>query len=159
MEGTMQSQTRFSLIFSILVICLLVSCYPSTSEVSTSDLIDSEDINDPVVQELPTKTTKPTLPKATKIPSYPNCANVAPGTNTTCMIPNAYCSYEPNVDGSPTFCNDAPYPTNNFTFLIWDNDLSYLDGKCIVIQGNVVLYKGKPEITANSIDQFVGYCD
>jgi hypothetical protein len=62
------------------------------------------------------------------------------------MIDRSYCSYNKNLKGSPTFCNDAPYPTNNFTFLIWGEDLSRYDGKCLIVNGTVTLYKGKPEI-------------
>jgi uncharacterized protein YraI len=38
------------------------------------------------------------------------------GSNVECKIPKAYCSYQSTTNGSPTFCNDAPYPNHNF---IW----------------------------------------
>jgi len=65
----------------------------------------------------------------------------------------AYCTYEPEVSGSPTFCNDQPYPNHTFTMVVWDQDWSYLDGKCIVVEGEIEIYEGRPEIIAESLDQ------
>jgi hypothetical protein len=92
-------------------------------------------------------------------PNFPICSQVQAGEITTCIIENSYCSYQPNVKGKPTFCNDAPYPSNNFTYLVWGEDLSALTGHCLIISGKVVLYKGKPEIEAQSNSGFNGYCD
>ena len=66
------------------------------------------------------------------------------------QIDRAYCSYRPDINGSPTFCNDAPYPAHNFTMLVWNQDWSDYDGRCICVYGRVILYRGKPEIVLES---------
>lgn len=68
-------------------------------------------------------------------------------------IERAYCSYHPDIDGQPTFCNDQPYPNHTFTLLVWRADWSFLDGKCLLVQGDIDLYEGRPEIIADSLDQ------
>ena len=78
------------------------------------------------------------------------CSNAPIGENVTCKISKAYCSYKPKVKGQPTFCNDAPYPSNDFTLLIWGKDWSKYNGKCLIVTGYNHLYKGKPEIEATS---------
>jgi len=75
------------------------------------------------------------------------------GQSVTCRIERAYCDYRPDVGGAPTFCNDAPYPGNAFTLLVWGSDWSDLDGQCIDVTGFVARYKGKPEIVAESRSQ------
>ncbi len=80
------------------------------------------------------------------------------GQIATVQIDRAYCSYRPDVKGSPTFCNDAPYPTHNFTMLVWGQDWSDYDGRCVCVYGKVVLYKGKPEIVLESRSN-VSLCD
>jgi hypothetical protein len=72
------------------------------------------------------------------------------GEFVVCKIPRAYCSYQPSASGSPTFCNDAPYPSNDFTLVVWEKDWSNLDGSCILVRGTVSLYDGKPQIEASS---------
>jgi hypothetical protein len=79
------------------------------------------------------------------------------GEYLSCKIPRAYCSYQPSVSGSPTFCNDAPYPTNNFTLVVWGSDFSRYDGQCIIVSGLITRYNGKPQITAEGQPQ-VSYC-
>jgi hypothetical protein len=91
--------------------------------------------------------------------NYPICSQVKGWTSTTCIIEKAYCSYQPKVKGKPTFCNDAPYPKNVFTYLVWGVDLSNLSGHCIIVSGKVVLYKGKPEIEAKTNSGYKGSCD
>jgi len=73
--------------------------------------------------------------------------------NVTCIINRAYCSYLPDVNQSPTFCNDAPYPSHGFTLVVWGNDCSYYDGQCLVVNGIVTLYNDKPQIEAESCSQ------
>jgi len=75
------------------------------------------------------------------------------GTSITCTISRAHCSYQPGTSGSPTFCNDAPYPNHDFTLVAWDDDWSEYDGKCIVVNGTVSIYSGKPQIEAFSRSQ------
>lgn len=81
------------------------------------------------------------------------CSQAQVGEEVTCRMPHAYCSYQPLVSGSPTFCNDAPYPTHAFTLLRWGEDWSYLDGKCLLVTGSIALYQGKLQIVAESISQ------
>jgi len=75
------------------------------------------------------------------------------GSNVTCMINRAYCSYMPDVNQSPTFCNDAPYPSHGFTLVVWGNDWSDYDGQCLVVKGIVTIYNDKPQIEAESRSQ------
>ena len=72
------------------------------------------------------------------------------GKEVTCMIRRAYCSYRPDIKGSPTFCNDAPYPGHEFTLLVWEQDWSEFDGECLLVTGILSRYKGKLEIIAES---------
>lgn len=72
-------------------------------------------------------------------------------------LDRADCSYRPNVNGEPTFCNDQPYPNHNFTLLVWGQDWSFLDGRCLLVEGEVVEYEGIPEIEAEDLSQ-VSYC-
>ena len=100
----------------------------------------------------PTRTPTPTLlsepcgPDA--VPSWQ--AEDWIGEIVTVQIDRAYCSYRPDINGSPTFCNDAPYPTHDFTMLVWDQDWSDYDRRCICVYGKVTPYKGKPEIVLES---------
>lgn len=80
------------------------------------------------------------------------------GIKVECKIPVAYCSYQPATAGSPTFCNDAPYPNHNFALVVWDSDWSDLDGHCIIVSGNLKLFSGKPQIEATDRSQ-ISYCD
>ena len=98
-------------------------------------------------------------PANTSPPRYPQCNQATVGVSTTCRIDHAYCSYQPNVNGNPTFCNDAPYPNHDFTFLVWGQDWSDLDGRCLIVTGTVSLYKGMPQIEAQNRSQIMEYCD
>ena len=75
------------------------------------------------------------------------------GQTVSCQIENAYCSYRPDVAGEPTFCNDAPFPGHSFTLLVWEQDWSDLDGKCLHVSGVISRYRGKLEIVAESRTQ------
>jgi hypothetical protein len=75
------------------------------------------------------------------------------GSVVTCRIDLAYCSYRPDIEGKPTFCNDAPYPGHSFILLVWGSDWSNYDGQCIIVNGFVSRYKGKLEIVAESRSQ------
>lgn len=151
---------RFAALFLVI---LLVGC--SISQTQESDKLSSNVTNNfaPIENPLVTATIqKPTKsivreissPTPQKIPSpteiqYPLCSEEKAGEITTCVIPKSYCSYHPDVNGKPTFCNDEPYPANNFTFLVWNKDLSRYNGLCLVITGPVEMYKGLPEIIGN----------
>jgi hypothetical protein len=87
--------------------------------------------------------------------AFMDCADSASSTgqDVTCVIRRAYCSYEASESGGPTFCNDAPYPGHNFTLVAWGQDWSDYDGKCLVVTGQVSLYRGKPQVEARSRSQ------
>jgi uncharacterized protein YraI len=113
-----------------------------------------------------TKTLRPSptiTPKKTSTPFLiPTkdiilCSNAPAYTNVTCKIKRAYCSYQPSTSGQPTFCNDFPYPNNQFTFLVWGSDWSDLDGYCLIVSGYIDMYAGEPQIVASSRSQ-VSFC-
>jgi hypothetical protein len=68
------------------------------------------------------------------------------GEFVTCKIDRAYCEFLPGTNGDPTFCNDAPYPNHNFTLVVFGQDWSDYDGKCIIISGTISAFDGKPQI-------------
>lgn len=102
----------------------------------------------------PTWTPTPRPPSLTPTkPSYPACSAATPGTFVTCQIDRAYCSYRPDVNGQPTFCNDAPFPGHSFTFLVFGQDWSDFDGHCLLVTGQITRFRGKPQIEATSRSQ------
>ncbi len=116
----------------------------------------------PTSTSLPPPTTTPrktSTPISTATKSILLCSNTRmyAGSYVTCMIPTAYCDYRPDVNGSPTFCDDRPYPNNNFQLVAWGTDWSVYDGKCIVVTGTVSIYSGKAQIEGYSRSQ-VSYC-
>jgi hypothetical protein len=104
-----------------------------------------------------TPTEKTLLPLTGGTPSdvllCKDTGNLA-GTRVTCTISHAYCSYKPSTTGSPTFCNDAPFPDHSFTLVAWGEDWSDYDGKCIVINNGLVSIRDdKSQIEASSRSQ------
>jgi hypothetical protein len=97
---------------------------------------------------LPTETSEPIR----------ECREFTEGT-ITCRIQQASCSFHPSTKGKPTFCNDAQFPNHNFTYLVWGKDVSSLDGRCLILEGSVEIYKGKAEIISEDGSAFVGFCD
>ncbi len=99
----------------------------------------------------PTATNTPLPPT----PDIPSCWNTASRTGEwlSCRVWTAYCSHHPEIDGSPTICNDAPYPNSQFNLLVWGSNWSDLNGKCIVVTGRVLMSGGKPQIVATSRSQ------
>lgn len=75
------------------------------------------------------------------------------GTNIRVRVETAYCSFQADINGTPTFCNDQLYPNHNFTFLIWGEDLSSFDRKCVIVEGKVELFQGKPQIEISSEEE------
>ena len=157
-----------AILLIVILTLLSIGCGSSGSEyvfpTSTPRLVATRSAPTPV----PTftlraaDTSAPTYPlktATTSSPTYPACSQASAGSSTTCRIDHAYCSYQPNVSGNPTFCNDAPYPNNDFTFLVWGQDWSDLDGRCLIVTGTVSLYKGMPQIEAQSRSQVMEYCD
>lgn len=117
----------------------------------------------------PTATLRPTttrapllIPTSTPRPLIQpvlSCSDTAfrVGETVTCRIERADCVYRPDVNGSPTFCNDPPYPRHEFTLVVFGQDWSDLDGECILVSGTVTLYDGVPQIQGFSRAQ-VSYC-
>jgi hypothetical protein len=80
------------------------------------------------------------------------------GDTVTCKLDRSYCVYLWDVQHHPTYCYDAPYPNHSFTLLIWHTTwASEYDGHCIIVEGLVSLYEGKPRIVADSPSQ-VSFC-
>jgi hypothetical protein len=73
-------------------------------------------------------------------------------------LESAQCSFQASINGTPTFCNDLPFPNHNFTFLVWGQDWSAFNKTCVVVEGLVELYQGKPQIEVTSQGQ-VANCD
>ena len=112
----------------------------------------------------PTATRKPLIfststPKAIANPFMPLCSDVGDriGERLSCKVPRAYCDYLPSVDGSPTFCDDKPYPNHEFQLVVFGEDWSDFDGSCLVVSGYLDTYRGKLQIQATSRSQ-VSYC-
>jgi uncharacterized protein YraI len=112
----------------------------------------------------PTATRRPiTIPTNTKQPLLsrfvPLCSNLADqvGERVSCQIPRVYCDYRPDVNGSPTFCNDRPYPNQDFLFVVFGDDWSDFDGECLIVSGYLETYRGVLQILASSRSQ-VSYC-
>lgn len=89
--------------------------------------------------------------------AYALCSKESPGAYVTCQITRAYCDFRPDINGEPTFCNDAPYPGHSFTLLVWGQDWSDLYGKCLLVTGEITRYRGLPQIVATSRSQ-VQFC-
>lgn len=99
-------------------------------------------------------------PQATTLETSLSCSMMANHLEepVKCKMPRAYCSYQPNINGSPTFCNDEPYPNNEFTSAIWGFDWSNTDGDCIIVEGIVSNYHGKPQIAFEADQVNVSPC-
>jgi len=95
----------------------------------------------------------PVLPISQATSTSCSQADSFAGQTITCQIEQAHSSYRPDIDGSPTFCNDAPYPNQSFTLLVWGSDWSDLDGQCLLVTGLVSRYGGMPQIVAGSRSQ------
>ena len=93
-------------------------------------------------------TSRPTLPPTS--PPYNDCSRAKAETFATCRIQSAHCDYRPDISGEPTFCNDAPFPSHSFTTLVWGEDWSDYDGRCLVVTGEVTRFRGLPQIVATS---------
>jgi len=151
-----------NLICFILLAVLLAACggTPPTglSELDlarTQVAIEATQTN--IAKGAPSQTTNPDadISTSTSVTSTQSCSSAMSylGQEITCVIEKAHCSYRPDIDGSPTFCNDAPYPNHDFTLLIWEQDWSDFDGDCILVTGLLTRYKGKLEIIAQSRSQ------
>jgi hypothetical protein len=75
------------------------------------------------------------------------------GQVITVRVELSHCAYKPNINGSPTFCNDKPYPDHSFTYLVWGKDFSRFDQLCVLVSGEIVEYDGKQQIVVEEEDQ------
>ncbi|HJR80734.1 MAG TPA: SH3 domain-containing protein [Anaerolineales bacterium] len=98
---------------------------------------------------------------ATTIPGAPLSAYIVPcldavdrvGDYVSCKIERAYCDYLPELEGSPTFCNDRPHPDHNFALVVFGKDWSQYDGQCIIVEGYLQIDRGVLAIQALKRDQ------
>ena len=132
---------------------VMVSYDGGTGWVSAAYIAIQGDANQlPVVGEdhfSPTQETKPLPPDDILCKDTRNWI----GSYVTCKVPHVYCSYEPSISGSPTYCDNAPYPDNSFTLVALGKDWRDLDGSCILVSGTITLYLGKLRIEAGSRSQ------
>ncbi len=129
-----------------VVITVVVTEAPSDETVQQSPVPPSS-------QAPPTiPPTSPPTPPPTSL-AYDECARAKAGTLTTCQIQIAQCDFRPDISGEPTFCNDAPFPSHSFTMLVWGEDWSDFDGRCLVVTGEVTRFRGLPQIVATSRSQ------
>lgn len=80
------------------------------------------------------------------------------GDHISCRIERAVCDYLPVREGSPTICNDQPYPDHNFALIAYGKDWSEYDGKCLIVSGYLKIDKGTLEIQASQRSQ-VSHCN
>ncbi len=99
-------------------------------------------------------------PVADPFSPIPLCSDTADriGERLSCKIARAYCDYRPDVDGSPTFCDDRPYPNQDFQLVVFGENWSDYDGQCIIVSGIVSRYRGVLQIQGFSRSQ-VSYCE
>jgi 3',5'-cyclic AMP phosphodiesterase CpdA len=130
-----------------------LSLAPTVKAMPTQTLIPTQKL-------IPTSTHKPfVFITSTPVQSVLLCSQTANkiGKYVSCKIERAYCDYLPSVDGAPTFCDDRPYPNQNFQLVVFGADWSGYDGYCIMVSGTVSLYRGIPQILATRRSQ-VSYC-
>lgn len=103
---------------------------------------------------------------ATNIPDAPFSAYKLPcfdavnrvGDYISCKIERAYCDYLPEVEDSPTYCNDRPYPDHSFALVTYGADWSEYDGKCLIVEGYLKIDRGVLSIQASKRSQ-VSLCE
>jgi len=128
---------KFWLGFLVLTVVVVTSACSQPPNVASQDRPRNED------QQPPPPPIDSTL----------DCALAGAGTFVTCRIGRAYCSYRQDINGDPTFCNDAPFPSHSFTLLVWGQNWSDYDGRCLLVTGQVTRFEGKPQIVATSRSQ------
>jgi hypothetical protein len=161
-----------------LIICLLllVGCSSGTSNGALVENYSNDAVS-PQVAPTKTPTEMVAVMEATPEPAPPTQSEEEPATTleepdwvsssdagnylgeiVTVRVEVSYCSYLPNVNGSPTFCNDKPYPDHVFTYLMWGVDISRFDQLCVLVNGEIVEYDGKIQIVVESEEQIIP-CD
>lgn len=91
--------------------------------------------------------------------SVPLCSDLAGklGQHVSCQIPQPACAWFLNVEGSPTFCDDKPYPGNSFQLVVWGQDRTDLSGHCLLVTGKLETFKGRLQIVVENREQ-IAYC-
>lgn len=116
----------------------------------------------PTLTPTPTFTPTPTLP-----PTVVSCEEAKYHIGEFKTVQGVfYCSYRPDVNGEPTFCNcPRPYDQHDFTALIWGDErpifisclggepATLLDGREFGVNGLIEEYGGKPQIILTKCDQ------
>ncbi len=79
---------------------------------------------------------------SSQVQPIPLCTNIGNllGSDVTCMIEAAYCTYLPEADASSTYCTDKPYPNHFFQFVVAGEDWSEFNGSCLVVTGVLESY-------------------
>jgi len=146
----------FSIILGLIVV--VAACTPNHNGTSieggfreTLEVLEATQTSLAATEERKISEQTDLVPEETPYETMP-CSDAGRylGKEVICMIRRAYCSYRPDIKGSPTFCNDAPYPGHEFTLLVWEQDWSEFDGECLLVTGILSRYKGKLEIIAES---------
>jgi hypothetical protein len=159
-------------VFSLLL-CLAIlftGCSQPETEVRVSPLPTATTV-EKVPTTAPTRTQAPT--QVNLLPTQPILEPTAEdqiewvlsseagdylGQVKTVRIELSHCAYKPGINGSPTFCNDQPYPDHVFTYLVWGQDWSHFDQACVLVTGEIVEYGGKSQIEVEEEGQIVP-CD
>ena len=91
----------------------------------------------------------------------PDCSQLRQfeGIKVICKVDRLYCSYAPASTSYLTSCTDAPSPNEKFTLQIWHEDWTYLDGRCVVIQGTLSMFADKPYLSFEPDYADVSFCD
>lgn len=140
---------------------VMLACAVAQDVVQPAGLVEIQPVTEAATQQPLASATieiwpTETQPALSLVPSGE--ASAYNGQWLIVRIERAYCSYHPDIDGQPTFCNDQPYPQHDFTLLVWEQDWSHLDGLCLLVRGQVELYQGKAEIIVDNPNQ-VSECE
>ena len=145
-------------LLSALLLVLLAACAPSpgpTPMVVVVVVTATPEASAPQPESVETQPPSQPAPTAVSnqhtIPS--STAGEYAGQTVTVRIERAWCSYQQQIKGNPTFCNDQPYPGHDFTLVFWGEDWSDYDGLCLLVNGMVTRYQGKAQIVAESREQ------
>jgi hypothetical protein len=101
----------------------------------------------------PVQQVQPVVEQVQPTSSIQLCSDVSEGQTVACRIPRVYCYYKPGVAGQPTYCDNAPYPTETFVLVAWGQNWSNLNGRCLVVTGVVSRYGSDLQIEASSLSQ------
>jgi hypothetical protein len=82
------------------------------------------------------------------------------GRQATVAITHVAASYQPGTRGQPTFLNDAPYPNQVFSAVVWGRDRAQFQpspesyqGQPLCVTGPVELFQQHPQVVISSPSQ------